>query len=205
MIVILFSKDNNKLGEFNLSGIPPMPRGVPQIDVTFDIDANGMLNVSALEKSTGKENKITITNDKSRLSPEDVQKMTADAEKYAKEDEAFKQKVESKNALENYCYSMKNTLDDEKVKDKISDDDKAKAKEAVDGALSWLEGNQMAEAEEFEDKRKEVEGVCTPIMTAMYSQGGGGMGGMPGGMGGMPGGMPGAPPGGGAGGPNIEE
>merc|ERR1712166_1546506 len=93
-----------------------MPRGVPQIDVTFDIDANGMLNVSALEKSTGKEQKITITNDKSRLSPEDVQKMTADAEKYAEEDAAFKNKVESKNSLENYCYSMKNTLDDEKVK-----------------------------------------------------------------------------------------
>merc|ERR1719316_1248945 len=104
-----------------------------------------MLNVSALEKSTGKEQKITITNDKSRLSPEDVQKMTADAEKYAEEDAAFKNKVESKNALENYCYSMKNTLDD----------DKAKAKEAVEGALSWLEGNQMAEKEEFEDKRKE--------------------------------------------------
>merc|ERR1719164_447745 len=137
-----------------------------------------MLNVSALEKSTGKENKITITNDKSRLSPEDVQKMTADArevdgqgeqdhdhqrqvaplargraedhgrrQKYAKEDQLFKKKVESKNSLENYCYSMKNTLDDEKVKDKISDDDKAKAKEAVEGALSWLEGNQMAEKE----------------------------------------------------------
>merc|ERR1712228_602617 len=120
------TKDNNKLGEFNLSGIPPMPRGVPQIDVTFDIDANGMLNVSALEKSTGKENKITITNDKSRLSKEDVEKMTADAEKYAKEDEEFKEKVEAKNSLENYCYSMKNTLDDEKVKDKISKDDKKK-------------------------------------------------------------------------------
>merc|ERR1712022_17827 len=115
-----FTKDNFKLGEFNLSGIPPMPRGVPQIDVTFDIDANGMLNVSALEKSTGKENKITITNDKSRLSPEDVQKMTADAEKYAKEDEEFKARVESKNALENYCYSMKNTLDDEKVAEILS-------------------------------------------------------------------------------------
>merc|ERR1711972_357182 len=95
--------------------------------VTFDIDANGMLNVSALEKSTGKENKITITNDKSRLSKEDVEKMTADAEKYAKEDADFKEKVEAKNALENYCYSMKNTLDDDKVKDKISDDDKKKA------------------------------------------------------------------------------
>merc|ERR1711968_394972 len=139
------TKDNNKLGEFNLGGIPPMPRGVPQIDVTFDIDANGVLNVSALEKSTGKENKITITNDKSRLSKEDVEKMTADAEKYAKEDEEFKKKVEAKNGLENYCYSMKSTLDDDKLKDKLSDDDKEKATKAIEDALSWLEGNQLAE------------------------------------------------------------
>merc|ERR1719158_349189 len=141
-----------------------------------------------------------------RLSKEDVEKMTADAEKYAKEDADFKEKVEAKNALENYCYSMKNTLDDEKVKDKISEDDKKKASDAIDDALKWLEGNQLAEKEEFEHKRKEVEGVCTPIMTAMYSQGGG-MGGMPGGMpeGGMPGGMPGGGGGGGGGGPNIEE
>merc|ERR1719164_245568 len=207
------TKDNNKLGEFNLSGIPPMPRGVPRIDVTFDIDANGMLNVSALEKSTGKEYKITITNDKSRLSKEDVEKMTADAEKYAKEDvekmtadaekyakedEEFKKKVEAKNGLENYCYSMKNTLNDEKLKDKISADDKSKAEKAIDDALAWLESNQLAEKEEFEHKQKEVEGICTPIMQSLYSQGGGDMGG-------MPGGMPGAPPGGGGGGPNIEE
>merc|ERR1711881_80133 len=112
------TKDNNKLGEFNLTGIPPMPRGVPQIDVTFDTDANGMLNVSAVEKSTGKENKITITNDKGRLSKEDVERMTSEAEKYRKEDEEFKDKVESKNSLGNYCYSMKNTLNDEKMKDK---------------------------------------------------------------------------------------
>merc|ERR1712057_145184 len=103
------TKDNNKLGEFNLSGIPPMPRGVPQIDVTFDIDANGMLNVSALEKSTGKENKITITNDKSRLSKEDVEKMVAEAEKYKAEDDANRNRIESKNGLENYCYSMKHS------------------------------------------------------------------------------------------------
>ena len=167
------TKDNNKLGEFNLSGIPPMPRGVPQVDVTFDIDANGMLNVSALEKSTGKENKITITNDKSRLSKEDVEKMTADAERFAKEDELFKKKVESKNGLENYCYSMKNTIQDEKLKDKISADDKAKAEKAIDDALKWLESNQLAEKEEFEHKQKEVEGVCTPIMQGLYAQGGG--------------------------------
>merc|ERR1719364_589841 len=173
-----------------------MPLGVPQIDVTFDIDANGMLNVSALEKSTGKENKITITNDKSRLSKDDVERMTADAEKYAKEDEEFKKRVEAKNSLENYCYSMKNTLDDEKVKDKVSDDDKKKCTDAIEEALRWLEGNQLAEEEEFEHKRKEVEGVCSPVMQAMYQQAGGGgdIGGMPGGGGG-----------GGGGGPNIEE
>merc|ERR1712187_606556 len=104
------------------------------------------------------------------VSKEDVEKMTADAEKYAKEDADFKEKVEAKNALENYCYSMKNTLDDDKVKGKISEDDKKKATDAVDEGLKWLEGNQMAEKEEFEHKRKEIEGICTPIMTAMYSQ-----------------------------------
>merc|ERR1719377_286937 len=111
-----------------------------------------MLNVSALEKSTGKENKITITNDKSRLSKEE-----------------FKKKVEAKNGLENYCYSMKNTLGDEKLKDKISADDKSKAEKAIDDALAWLESNQLAEKEEFEHKQKEVEGICTPIMQSLYS------------------------------------
>ena len=111
--------------------------------------------------------------------------MTADAEKYAKEDAAFKEKVEAKNGLENYCYSMKNTLGDDKLKDKLSDDDKEKATKAIDDALAWLESNQLAEKEEFEHKQKEVEGICTPIMQSLYSQGGapgGGMGGMPGGM-----------------------
>ena len=113
------------------------------------------------------------------LPQEDVEKMTADAEKYAKEDEAFKAKVESKNSLENYCYSMKNSLDDEKVKEKIPAEDAEKAKKAIDDALSWLEGNQMAEKEEFEHTQKEVEDICSPIMQAMYSQGaGGGMGGI---------------------------
>merc|ERR1719506_150609 len=188
------TKDKHLLGKFELSGIPPAPRGVPQIEVTFEIDANGILQVSAEDKGTGKTEKITITAEKGRLSEEEIERMVREAEKYAKEDAEFKEKVEAKNALENYCYSMKSTLDD----DKIKDDDKQKATSAIEAALSWLEGNQMAEKEEFEDKRKEVEGVCTPIMTAMYSQGGGG-----GDMGGMPGGMPGAPPGmpgGGAGG-----
>lgn len=176
-----------------------MPRGVPQIDVTFDIDANGMLNVSAVEKSTGSEKKITIANDKSRLSKDDVEKMTAEAEKYKKEDEQFKERVEAKNGLENYCYQMKSSVEDDKVADKLGASDKEAALKAINDALSWLEHNQMAEKDEFADKQKEVEGVCAPIISKLNAAGG--MGGE------MPGGMPGggAPPGGGAGGPNIEE
>merc|ERR1711906_37093 len=130
--------DNNLLGKFNLDGIPPMPRGQPQIDVTFDIDANGILNVSAIEKSTGKENKITITNDKGRLSQDEIERMVAEAEKYKAEDEANRNRIEAKNQLENYAYSMKNTLNDDKLKDKISEDDKSKAEKAIDDALAWL-------------------------------------------------------------------
>merc|ERR1711908_138896 len=113
------TRDNNLLGKFNLDGIPPMPRGVPQIEVTYDIDANGILNVSSVEKSTGKENKITITNDKGRLSKDEIEKMVEEAEKYKSEDEANKQRIEAKNGLENYAYNMKNTMNDEKLKDKI--------------------------------------------------------------------------------------
>merc|ERR1739848_78793 len=159
-------------------------------------DANGMLNVNAVEKSTGKENKITITNDKGRLSKEDVEKMHADAEKYAKEDALFKERIEAKNALENYCYNIKNSLDDEKLKDKIPADKKEEATKVIDEGLKWLDANQTAEKEEYEDKQKEIEAVCNPIMASVYQDGGG--------MGGMPGGMPGGDAGG-AGGPNIEE
>merc|ERR1719431_954983 len=118
------TKDNNLLGKFELTGIPPAPRGVPQIEVTFDIDANGILNVSAMDKSTGKENKITITNDKGRLSKEDIEKMVNDAEKYKAEDEKQRDKISAKNALESYCFNMKSTMDEEKVKGAISDSDK---------------------------------------------------------------------------------
>merc|ERR1712058_115954 len=112
------TKDNNLLGKFELTGIPPAPRGVPQIEVTFDLDANGIMNVSALEKGTGKENKITITNDKGRLSKEEIEKMVQDAEKYKNEDEKQREKIAAKNGLESYCFNMKSTLDDEKLKDK---------------------------------------------------------------------------------------
>merc|ERR1719206_187168 len=182
------TRDNNLLGKFNLDGIPPMPRGQPQIDVCFDIDANGILNVSALEKSTGKENKITITNDKGRLSQDEIERMVDEAERYKAEDEANKVRVEAKNTLENYCYSMKSTMSDEKLASKLSDDDKATVNAKISETTSWLDSNQMAEKEEYEAKQKELEAIVNPILQAL---GGGGGGGMPGGIpGGMPGGMP---------------
>merc|ERR1711918_230091 len=148
------TKDNNLLGKFHLDGIPPAPRGVPQIEVTFDIDANGILNVSAQDKSTGKSNQITITNEKGRLSQAEIDRMVQEAEKDRAEDEQNRSKIEAKNGLENYCFTMRNTLQEEKLKD------------------------------EFEAKQKELEGVVNPIMMKVYqAAGGGGMpeGGMPGG------------------------
>jgi len=205
------TKDNNLLGKFELTGIPPAPRGVPQIEVTFDIDANGILNVSATDKSTGKENKITITNDKGRLSKEDIEKMVNDAEKYKAEDEQQRDKIAAKNGLESYCFNMKTTVEDEKLKDKISAEEKETITKKCDEIMSWLDANQLAEKEEFDDKQKELEGVCNPIITKLY-QGAGGMPDMSGMGGGMPGGFPGGAgaPGGGAApsggsGPTIEE
>merc|ERR1712118_291877 len=133
-----FTKDNNLLGKFDLQGIPPAPRGVPQISVAFDIDANGILNVSAEDKTSGKKNKITITNDKGRLSKEDIERMVQEAEKYKEEDEAHLKKVEAKNSLENYAYSMRNTINEEGVKDKIDAADKESIEKAVNEAISWL-------------------------------------------------------------------
>merc|ERR1712093_291696 len=135
------TKDNHILGKFNLEGIPPAARGVPQIEVTFDIDANGILNVNAADKGTGKSNKITITNEKGRLSKDDIEKMVNDAEKYKTEDEAIANKVQAKNGLENYCFQMKNTLDDEKLKTHFTDDDKKVIQETSAEGLQWLEGN----------------------------------------------------------------
>merc|ERR1719326_1633112 len=195
------TKDNHLLGKFDLTGIPPAPRGVPQIEVTFDIDANGILNVSACDKSTGKQNKITITNDKGRLSKEEIEKMVNDAEKYKAEDDVQKERISAKNSLESYCFNMKSTLDDEKLKDKISEGDRKIINDKCDEAIKWLDVNQTAE--------KEVDGVCNPIITKLYQQAGGAPGGPD--MGGMGGGMPGAAAGAGgpqpgAGqGPTIEE
>jgi len=169
------TKDNDLLGKFELSGIPPAPRGVPQITVTFDIDANGILNVSAEDKTTGQKNKITITNDKGRLSKEEIEKMVQEAEKYKAEDEEVKKKVDAKNTLENYAYNMRNTIKDDKIASKLPAEDKKKIEDAVDSAISWLD-NQLAEVDEFEDKMKELEGICNPIIAKMYQGAGAGMG-----------------------------
>ena len=189
------TKDNNLLGKFELTGIPPAPRGVPQIEVTFDIDANGILNVSAVDKSTGKENKITITNDKGRLSKEEIERLVQEAEKYKADDDVQRDRITAKNNLESYCFNMKSTVEDEKVKSKISDDDRKKVTEACDDAIKWLDSNQLGEKDEFDHKQKEVEKVCAPIITKLY----GGAGGAP---------PPGAAPGGNnpsGDGPSIEE
>jgi L1 cell adhesion molecule like protein len=196
------TKDNNLLGKFHLDGIPPAPRGVPQITVTFDIDANGILNVSAQDKSTGKSQQITITNEKGRLSQAEIDRMVQEAEKYKAEDEANKEKIEAKNGLENYCFQMRNSMDGD-LKDKFEEGDKEKIEEAVKEALDWLDKNQMAEKDEFDAKQKEVEAIANPIMMKVYQQAGGGEGGMPGGMPGAEGGMP-DMSGGGAG-PSVEE
>jgi heat shock protein 1/8 len=188
------TKDNNLLGKFELTGIPPAPRGVPQINVIFDIDANGILNVAAEDKTTGIKNKITITNDKGRLSKDDIERMVQEAEKYKAEDEELKKKVEAKNSLENYSYNMRNTIRDDKVK--LSSDDKETIEKALNEAIEWLDANQMGEVEEFEHKLQELEKICNPIITKMYQgAGGGGAGGMPGAP----------PPSAGGAGPKIEE
>merc|ERR1712209_137947 len=196
------TKDNNLLGKFHLDGIPPAPRGVPQIEVTFDIDANGILNVSAQDKSTGKSNQITITNEKGRLSQAEIDRMVNEAEKYRAEDESNRQKIEAKNGLENYCFTMRNTLQEEKLKDKFESGDKEKIEKAVQETLDWLDKNQLAEKDEFEAKQKEMEGIVNPIMMKVY-QAAGGEGGMP--EGGMPGGGFGGTSQGGSGGPTVEE
>jgi len=217
------------LGKFELSGIPPAPRGIPQIEVTFDIDANGILNVTAEDKTTGKKNRITITNDKGRLSKEDIERMVSEAEKYKDQDNAHKEKVEARNGLENFAYSIRNTIKDEKVAGQIPEADRKTVETAVEDVVNFLEkADADTPKSAFEDKQKELEGKVNPIFAKMYEQAGaagGGAGGMPGGMpggfpgGGMPGGFPGggmpggfggaAPRGGGGGGagagPKVEE
>jgi len=176
------TKDNHQLGKFDLNGIPPAPRGVPQIEVTFDIDANGILNVSAVDKSTNKENKITISNDNGRLSKEEIERMVNDAEKFKADDEKQKERISAKNGLESYCFNMKSTLEDETMKGKITEDDRKKISDKCEEAIKWLDVNQLGEVDEFKDKQKEVEAICNPIIAKLYQESGGMPGGVPGGM-----------------------
>ena len=162
------TKDNNKLGDFLLNGIPPMPRGTPQIVVTYDIDANGILNVTAKETSTGKENKIEIKNDGSRLSQSDIERMINEAEKYKEEDEQHKKTVEAKSHLENYAYQLKNSLNDEKLASKFSEEDKNTLMGLVDDTLQWIEQNQNSSLEEYQSRQKDLESKSMPIMQKMY-------------------------------------
>jgi len=188
------TKDCNHLGKFHLDGIPPMPRGVPKIHVTYDIDANGILNVTAKETSTGKDAHIQIKNESGRLSQADIDRMVREAEENKAQDEEHKQRVDAKNGLENYVYSIRNTINDPKLEGKIPDEDKAAITKIVDEAVKWLDTNQTASKDDFEAKKKEVEGTVGPLLQKMAAAAGGAGGGMPGGMppgaGGMPGGMP---------------
>jgi len=167
------TKDNHNLGKFELTGIPPAPRGVPQIEVSFEVDANGILQVSAEDKGTGKAEKITITAEKGRLSEEDIERMVAEAEEFAEEDKKVKERIDAKNGLESYVYNLKNTLeDDEKgLADKISPEDKKELQDMIDETLDWMEENPEAEKEDYDDKQKEVENLSNPIMRQMYAGG----------------------------------
>ncbi|XP_073993150.1 heat shock 70 kDa protein cognate 2-like isoform X1 [Rhodnius prolixus] len=165
------TKDNNLLGTFNLSGIPPAPRGVPKIEVTFDLDANGILNVSAKDSSTGKSERITISNDKGRLSKDEIEKMLADAEKYRNEDEKQRERVSSRNQLESYCFSVKQAVEDAAT-GKLTDNEKKSVLDKCSSTLQWLDSNSLAEKEEFDDKLKELQAVCSPIMTKLHQGGG---------------------------------
>lgn len=168
------TKDNHLLGKFDLKEIPPAPRGVPQIEVTFEIDVNGILKVTAEDKGTGSKNHIVIQNDQNRLSPEDIERMINDAEKYADEDEKVKSKVEAKNELESYAYNLKNQINDkEKLGAKLSDSDKETIEEALDEKIKWLESNPDAETEEYKDKKKELDEIVQPIMSKLYQDAGG--------------------------------
>merc|ERR1712050_594961 len=175
------TKDNHLLGKFELGGIPPAPRGQPQIEVTFEIDSNGILNVGAEDKGTGKSEKITITNDSGRLSQEEIDKMINDAEKFAEEDKKVKERIEAKNALEGYLHSMRSASEgsgeNKGLSEKLDSDEKEKIMDALKDGQSWLDSNPEADAEEIKEKHKEVEGICAPIVSKYYGQGGGGGGG----------------------------
>jgi len=173
------TKDNVLLGKFELGGIPPAPRGVPQIEVTFEIDANGIVNVGAEDKGTGKVESITITADKGRLSEEEIERMVREAEEYAEEDKKTKENIDARNGFEGFAYTLKNQINDEdKLGGKIDEDDKNTIEEAVNEAIEWLDENPNAEKEDYDEKKKELEAISNPIMTKLYEEFGGQEGGM---------------------------
>ena len=164
-----FTKDNNKLGEFTLQGIPPMPRGVPQIEICYELDSNGILTVTASEKSSGKSENITVTNDKGRLSKEDIEKMVEEAEKFKEDDEKAKELIDSKNSYESLVYQMKTTVNDEKSSSMIDESMKNELNKIIEEHISWLDGNQMASKEEYNDKKIEFEKSMKPLQDKMMA------------------------------------
>jgi L1 cell adhesion molecule like protein len=166
------TRDNHILGKFELSGIPPAPRGVPQIEVTFDLDANGILQVGAKDKAGGNQNKITITNDKGRLSRSEIEEMIRNAEQHKAEDEVLKKTVDAKNSLEGFAYGVRSSINEPNLEGKISEEDKKKIDDAVGETITWLDENEHASIEEFDEKKKELEQVVHPIMAQMYQQSG---------------------------------
>ena len=163
------TKDNHRLGTFELTGIPPAPRGVPQVEVTFNIDANGILSVSAEDKSTGKKNHITIKNEKGRLSDAEIQRMLDDAKKFEAEDKQMREKVAARCKLEGYAFQVKQALDEHGAKLEQTDRDRARA--ACDDTIGWIERNQTAEIDEIQAKEKELEAVCRSVMSKLHGAG----------------------------------
>merc|ERR1711887_338174 len=175
------TKDNHQLGKFELGGIPPAPRGQPQIEVTFEIDSNGILNVGAEDKGTGKSEKITITNDKGRLTEEQIEKMVEEAEKYKNEDKKVKERVDAKNAFDGYLHSMRSAVEgsgeNKGLGEKMDEDEKETVDDAIKDGQDWLSSNPDADTEEIKEKQKEIEGICSPIIQKYYQGGAGGAGG----------------------------
>merc|ERR1711935_326223 len=172
------TKDNHSLGKFELTGIPPAPRGVPQIEGSFEVDANGILQVAAEDKGTGKAEKITITAEKGRLSEEDIERMVKEAEMFAEEDKKVKDRIDARNGLESFLYNLKNTLEDEEkgVADAITLEDKKELQDTIDETLDWMDENPEADKEDYDEKQKEVENISNPIMRKFYAGGAGGGG-----------------------------
>jgi L1 cell adhesion molecule like protein len=162
------TRDCDLMGEFDLAGIPPMPRGVPQIEISYDMDANGVLNVSAMEKSAGKSNKITITNDKSR-SKEEIERMVQEAEKYAQEDKVVMERVEARNGAEAYLYNVRNSMSEDKVKDAVGQEDRDAVEAVVKEGLAWLDDNREADPAEIKEKQASWEATIKPIILKLYS------------------------------------